>query len=140
MGNMHILQGKLEEVRGMLIKRWGQLTDNDLTEFRGDTDQLIGLIHRKTGEGYEAVEKYLDELGISAASAVGAAAETVREYAGHAAKTVQRTAREAVNQAHAGCLEAKRLVHDQPVKTVTIFFGTGLLVGLIMAARHHCSK
>jgi uncharacterized protein YjbJ (UPF0337 family) len=129
--NMQILQGKWEEVKGKLIQRWGQLTDNDFAEFHGDADQLIGLIHRKTGEGYEAVENYLSELGYNASSMAGAAVETVRE----AAKTFQRAAKKTADQAHAGCIEAQRLVRDQPLRTLAVCFGLGIFAGLMIAIK-----
>jgi uncharacterized protein YjbJ (UPF0337 family) len=137
--NMQIMQGKWEEIKGNLLKRWGQLTDNDLAQFHGDADQLVGLIHRKTGEGYDVVEKYLNDLENNATSAAAAVADTVREYAGHAAKTVQHTAKEAANQAHAGCIEAKRLVRDQPLKSLVVFFGLGVFAGLVIALKR-CSR
>ena len=69
----------------------------------------------------------------------GGVADTVREYAGHAAKTVQHTAKDVADQVDASCLEAKRLIRDQPSKTLVVFFSTGLFIGLIMALRHRCS-
>jgi uncharacterized protein YjbJ (UPF0337 family) len=129
--NMQIITGRWQEVSGKLRERWGQLTDNDLTEFHGDADQLIGLIHRKTGEGYEAVDKFLCDLSHNGASTVGAVADTVREYAGHAAKTVRDNTKQAADQVHAGYIEAKRLVRDQPLRSLAAFFGLGLITGLM---------
>jgi uncharacterized protein YjbJ (UPF0337 family) len=137
--NMQILQGNWEQIRGKLIERWGQLTNDDLTEFHGDADQLIGLIHRKTGESYEAVEKYLHKLADNATSKAAAATDTAREFAGRAARTVQHQAKEAVDQACNGLAEAKHFMRNQPLKALAIFFGVGLFTGLILALKR-CSK
>jgi uncharacterized protein YjbJ (UPF0337 family) len=139
--NMQILQGKWDEVKGKLVERWGQLTNDDLTEFHGDSDQLIGLIHRKTGEGYEAIEKSLTEMGNNWSSVAGAVTDTVREYAGQAAKSVQQTAKQATDKAYTCCTETKRFVHDQPMKALAVFFGVGVFAGLMIALKHkNCSK
>ena len=138
--NMQILKGNWEEIKGRLLQRWGKLTNDDLAEFQGDADQLIGLIHRKTGEAYEAVEKHLQELADNAATTLGAASDSAREYAGQAAKKVQCTAKHAAEHLHSCCAETRRFVCDQPLKTLVVFFGVGLIAGLIVAVAHHCKK
>ena len=91
--NQQILEGNWNEIKGKLRQKWGQLTDNDFPQIRGEVDQIIGIIQRKTGEAREAIERYLQEVSGSAASAVGTAAETVCDYAQHASETVQHTAK-----------------------------------------------
>ena len=53
MTNQQILEGNWNEIKGMLRQKWGQLTDNDLPQIRGNLDQIVGIIQRKTGEGRE---------------------------------------------------------------------------------------
>jgi len=48
--NQQTLEGNWNEIKGKLHERWGQLTQDDLQRARGDVDQLVGLIQRKTGE------------------------------------------------------------------------------------------
>ena len=69
MTNQQILAGDWNAIKGKLLERWGQVTDSDLTEIRGDVDQLVGLIRRKTGEGREMIEAYLQQMSGSTASA-----------------------------------------------------------------------
>jgi uncharacterized protein YjbJ (UPF0337 family) len=47
--NAQQLQGHWNEVRGKIRKKWGQLSNDDLAEFRGNVDELVGVIQRKTG-------------------------------------------------------------------------------------------
>ena len=121
------------EIKGKLRQKWGQLTDDDLPQIRGDADQIIGAIQRKTGEAREAIEQYLQEISGSAASAISTAAETVRNYAQHAAENVQHTAKQAAGQVRAGYNEAERFVHDRPGESLLVCFGVGLITGVVIA-------
>jgi len=51
--------GRWEQVRGKAKEFWGWLTDDQLKEAEGNADQLIGLIHERTGESREQIEKRL---------------------------------------------------------------------------------
>jgi uncharacterized protein YjbJ (UPF0337 family) len=133
MTNQQILEGNWNEIKGMLRQKWGQLTDSDLPQIHGEMDQLIGIIQRKTGEGRQAIATYLQEMSGSASSAVGTAAETVRDCAQHAAETVQHTAKQAADQVHAGYNEAERFVRDRPGTSLLVCFGVGLITGAVVA-------
>ena len=130
--NQQTLQGNWNEIKGKLRNRWGQLTDDDLSQFHGEVDKLVGTIQRKTGEGREAVEKFLSEVSGSAASAVGQAAESVRQYTQRAADGVQSTSKQAMDQLRVGYGEAQRLVHDRPGEALAVCFGAGLVTGVIV--------
>ena len=116
--NQQILEGNWNEIKGRLREKWGQLTDDDFQQIRGDAEQLIGVIQRKTGEAREAVEEYLQEISGSAASAVG----TARDYAQHAS-----------DQVHAGYDQAERFVRDRPGESLLVCFGVGLITGVVIA-------
>jgi uncharacterized protein YjbJ (UPF0337 family) len=133
MTKQQILEGNWNEIKGKLRQRWGQLTDDDLPQIRGDAEQIIGTIQRKTGEAREAIEQYLQEVSGSAASAVGTAAETVRDYAQHASEAVQHTARQAAGQVRAGYDEAERFVRDRPGESLLVCFAAGLITGVVIA-------
>ena len=133
MTNLQIVEGNWNEIKGKLRQKWGQLTDDDLPQLCGDAEQIVGIIQRKTGEGREAIEQYLQELSGSAASAIGTAAETARDYAQHASDTVQHAAREAADLVRAGYSEAKRFVRDRPGESLLVCFGVGLITGVVIA-------
>jgi uncharacterized protein YjbJ (UPF0337 family) len=133
MTNQQTLEGNWNEIKGMLRQKWGQLTDNDLPQIYGNLDQIVGIIQRRTGEGREAIQQYLQELSGSAVSAAGTAAETARDYAQHAAETVQHTAKQAADRVHAGSEEAGRFVRDRPGTSLLVCFGVGLITGVVVA-------
>ncbi len=89
MVNTQVLQGRWNQVRGQLKKKWGQLTEDDLKFSSGNIDQLVGRIQHRTGEAREAIESFLDELTAEGSSAISQAAESVRNYAGQATDQVR---------------------------------------------------
>jgi uncharacterized protein YjbJ (UPF0337 family) len=133
MTSKQILEGDWNEIKGKLRQKWGQLTDNDFPQVRGDVDHLVGIIQRKTGEGREAIEAYLQRLSGSTASAIDTAAETVRDYAQHAAESVQHTAQQAADQMRAGYDGAERFVRGRPGESLLVCFGVGLIAGVVIA-------
>jgi uncharacterized protein YjbJ (UPF0337 family) len=131
--NQLILEGNWNEIKGKLREKWGQLTDSDLTQVQGSVEQLVGIIQRKTGEGRESIEKFLQQTSGGAASAMGIAAETVRDYAQQASESVQHTAQQAVDQVRAGYDEAESFVRNRPGESLLVSFGLGLITGVVIA-------
>ena len=133
MTNEQILEGNWKEIKGKLRKKWKQLTDDDLPQIRGEADQIIGVIQHKTGEARDAIERYLQEVSGSAVSAIGTAAESVRDYAQHASESVQHTAKQAADRVRAGYHDAGRFVRDRPGKSLLVCFGVGVIAGVVIA-------
>ncbi len=48
-------EGAWQEFKGSLKAKWADLTDDELDQGRGNLEELIGTIKRKTGEAGEAV-------------------------------------------------------------------------------------
>ena len=142
--NQQMLDGNWNEMKGKLRQKWGQLTDSDLPRVQGDVEQLVGIIQRKTGDGRESIETFLQQLPGSAASAMATAAETVRDYAKHASESVQHTAKEAsesvrhaakqaAGQVRAGYDEAERFIRDRPGESILVCLGVGIIAGVVIA-------
>ena len=75
--NEQTLQGNWHEIQGKLRSKWGSLTDDDVKEFDGNVEQLIGKIQKKTGATLESIEQFFDQLTTNGASAVSRAGEAV---------------------------------------------------------------
>jgi uncharacterized protein YjbJ (UPF0337 family) len=58
----HKAKGMGKEFSARIKRRWGKLTDDELTEAEGNKDLLIAKIQQRYGESREAIEKNLDEL------------------------------------------------------------------------------
>lgn len=54
-GNWLTLKGKIKE-------KWGQLTDDDLTEINGKRDQLLGKLQTKYGYAKEKADQELSNF------------------------------------------------------------------------------
>jgi uncharacterized protein YjbJ (UPF0337 family) len=44
-----ILQGKWHELKGQVRQQWGKLTDDDLTQLSGKTEELAGVLQQRYG-------------------------------------------------------------------------------------------
>jgi uncharacterized protein YjbJ (UPF0337 family) len=148
--NQQTLEGNWNEIKGKLHERWGQLTNDDLQKARGNVDQLVGVIQRKTGEARERVEQYLNELTASGSGGVSKMAETVRGYAASAAETARgyadsargyassatETADEARHRAadmlRGGYVQTERMIQQRPLESLAVGFGAGLITGVII--------
>ena len=145
------LKGRWNEIRGQIKEKWGQLTDDDLRQAEGNTDQLIGLIQRKTGEGREQISKFFDnfsrEAGDKATDVMGQAGQMMNQaaeqvqrfsqdagkYAQDASTYVQEGYQQASRSVQEGMHQAEETVRQRPVESLAVAFGTGVITGLLVA-------
>jgi uncharacterized protein YjbJ (UPF0337 family) len=119
--NAQVLQGQWNTLRDRVKERWGQLTDDDLSIAGGNLDQLVSLIQQKTGEGREAIEKFLTDLVLRGSTAAAHAAEAAGHYAHQAGDRLrERSGR------------AEEMIRQNPAQAVFAAFGMGLVAGLIL--------
>ncbi len=55
-------EGAWQEFKGSLKSKWGDLTDDELDQGRGNLEELIGTIKRKTGEAGEVVRDAIRKM------------------------------------------------------------------------------
>ncbi len=127
-----IAKGHWNEIKGKLQEAWGQLTDDELDRVQGNTEQLIGLVQRKTGKSREAIEDFLENLSHEGKNIWNQATETVRDYASTAGHAIQDTAVAARDQIQQGVEQAGDLVRQRPVESLAVCFGAGLVTGIIV--------
>ena len=60
--NTDILKGKWMQVKGDIRRKWGKLTDNDLTEIQGDTEKMIGKLQERYGYKREQAQRELNDF------------------------------------------------------------------------------
>lgn len=132
MVNAETLQGNWNEFKGKIRSKWGQLTNDELQQFGGNVDQLVGLIQRKTGEGRSAIEHFLGELTKDGSSTIAQATETVREYANQAAGAVQESSKKAMESMRHGYEEAEHMIRERPGESAAVCFGVGMVVGVLL--------
>ena len=125
MGNWNQLKGKVKQ-------RWGQLTDDELSEVEGNFDQLVGLVQQKTGEGREHIQRTLSELSSQAGSAFSDVTETARQYVDQASEKLRGAADQIRERGQAYADDAQEIVKRRPAESVAVAFGAGLIVGLLV--------
>ena len=54
-------EGRWDQLTGKAKSIWGDLTDNDLMQAKGDYEQLVGKIKERTGKTREEIENLLEE-------------------------------------------------------------------------------
>jgi len=130
--NAQTLQGSWNQVKGKIRDRWGELTDDELQSAKGNLEQLVGLIQRKTGETRSAIETYLDSAASGGAAAIGAGTEAVKEYFHTAAETMRDSTQDAMESMRAGYEETEEFVRRRPMESLAVCFGAGLIAGVIV--------
>lgn len=132
MATQEQLAGNWNQLKGLIRKQWGQLTDDELQEVQGDYEQLVGLIQQKTGQAKAKIENVVEGLSEQCTGMFGQAKDVARDYLGQASESVSDVAgqvRERVREGYAG---AEHLVQRRPAESVAIAFGTGLIAGVIV--------
>ncbi|MBW3541177.1 MAG: general stress protein CsbD, partial [Planctomycetes bacterium] len=98
----------------------------------GDTENLIGLIQRKTGEARENIEDALEDMMAGGSGAVSRATEAARHYAENVAAAARTRYEQAVSGVRGGYQDAEGLVRRHPTESVAAAFGAGLITGVVV--------
>ena len=64
--NKDTFEGKWEQVKGDVQKKWGKLTNDDLDVVKGDAKKLVGKLQDKYGMTKEEAEKQVNEHNFDA--------------------------------------------------------------------------
>ena len=54
--NKDIIEGKWEQLKGQAKAKWGDLTDDELTEAKGNAQYLAGKVQERYGKTKEEAE------------------------------------------------------------------------------------
>lgn len=60
--NKDLFKGKWHEMKGKIKEKWGKLTDDDLTEIDGKTENLLGKLQKHYGYAKDRAERELNEF------------------------------------------------------------------------------
>jgi uncharacterized protein YjbJ (UPF0337 family) len=58
--NWDQIEGNWKQFKGKVKEKWGQLTDDDLSNLSGKRDQLLGKLQERYGYGKDQAERELD--------------------------------------------------------------------------------
>lgn len=131
MVNQQVLEGNWNEVKGEIMTKWGQLTDHDMTSFKGSVAELIGLIQQKTGNACEVIERDLNEIMAGGAEMASRAGSSARDVAYQASERVQDGYEYAAYQVDETLQRAESMIKSRPIESAALLFGTGVAVGVL---------
>jgi uncharacterized protein YjbJ (UPF0337 family) len=60
--NWDRIEGNWKQFSGKVKEKWGQLTDDDITQINGRRDQLEGKIQERYGYGKDQVKTEVDDF------------------------------------------------------------------------------
>lgn len=126
------IEGKWNQVKGSILERWGELTDDDIQVAQGNADQLVGVIQEKTGAGRREIEDFIHDTLSGGASAVNEFAQSAKNYAADAARAARDGYDHAADRVKSGYKQAEGLVRERPAESVAVAFGSGIIAGVIL--------
>ena len=59
--NWDQVSGDWKQFKGMVKEKWGELTDDEVTQIEGKRDRLVGKIQERYGMSKEAAESEVSE-------------------------------------------------------------------------------
>ena len=60
--NKLTIEGNWNEIKGKLKKKYGELTDDDLTFAKGKEDEMYGRLQKKLGKTKDQIQKEIANL------------------------------------------------------------------------------
>ncbi|KRW95387.1 CsbD family protein [Paracoccus sp. MKU1] len=60
--NWDIIEGKWNQLKGSVKEKWGDLTDDELTEVAGKKDKLAGKLQEKYGWTKEKADEQINSF------------------------------------------------------------------------------
>lgn len=60
--NKDILEGKWEQIKGTIQSKFGEITDDELMQIKGDSKKLEGYLQEKYGKTREEAEELYNEI------------------------------------------------------------------------------
>ncbi len=92
------IEGSWEELKGKAKSKWGNLTDNELTQIGGKKDELMGRLQARYGyskdKAQQEIESWLESLGQSGdgvMAQVTAAKDGARQVADNFSTAMQKS-------------------------------------------------
>ncbi|MDO5606306.1 MAG: CsbD family protein [Paracoccus sp. (in: a-proteobacteria)] len=60
--NWDIIAGKWDQLKGSVKEKWGELTDDELTQIAGNRDKMAGKLQEKYGWTKTEIDEKLNEF------------------------------------------------------------------------------
>jgi ElaB/YqjD/DUF883 family membrane-anchored ribosome-binding protein len=131
--NSSTLSGKWNEVKGLLMQKYGQLSHDELTRAQGDVSPLIGIFQQKSGQSRDDIERFLHSAVGDPAGMASKVSEAASRYASDASDHARRGFGQVEQAAEEGYRATRRYIERSPVKSVALALGVGAVAGVLAA-------
>ena len=131
--NATTFTGRWNEVKGILMEKYGQISGDELTRAQGDVNRLIGIVQQKTGAARDEIEQFLEKSLDSATGVASRLADTTASYANEAMDYARQNYGQVSEAAQQGYEVTRDYVKRSPLESVAIAFGAGAMAGLLVA-------
>lgn len=128
------IQGSWDNIVGKVQEKYSQISGDELQAVRGNINQLIGLLNRKTGQSREEIERFLESATGAASGAFNRFAEAASDYAATAQQSMRQGYDRLLDSSHEGYDAARRVVRQSPAESLAVAFGIGIVAGLFVGA------
>ena len=137
------LEGHWNQVKGSLREKWADLKGDDLDAAYGDMEQLIGIVQEKTGKTRSEIENFVEDIIAEGSAQADSATDKVRHYASEVRNQAEQYTHDAseyaknqyANASHAvqdGYENVQGVVRKNPLESIAVTFGAGLIAGVII--------
>jgi len=126
------LQGNWNQFKGQIKNKWGQLTDNDLTQAEGNVERLVGMIQQKTGTARREVEEFFDGCMKEGSKVSQRVAATARDYSQQAGEAISQGYEHVSAGLQEGYDQAGEVIKARPAESLSAAFAAGILAGIVV--------
>lgn len=123
------LEGTFHDIKGQVRARYGELSDDDFERASGNVERLIGIIQERTGHARQEIEKFVGDLVQGARDMAGRTGETVAAYAHQAGDALREGYDQVAATARDGLGQAEQMVRRNPIESLAMTLGAGIVVG-----------
>lgn len=134
------LSGGWNQIKGQLKEKWGQLTDNELSQAEGNVEKLVGMIQQKTGAARREVEAFFDQFMKDGATTANRVAASAKQYAQQASEAVSQGYDDVAERVHEGYEQAEDMIRSRPAESLSVAFGAGIITGIVVTLLMRSSR
>lgn len=115
-------------------RRWHTVSDHDIDQAAGDTEQLTDVIAQKTGEARDQIGELIHGMLESISQRLSGAQSCAADYSELGAEALRDGYDRAATELKERYRDAQDAVRRKPVESLLIAFGVGAAVGFALTA------
>ncbi len=127
------VEGNWKKISGELKNQWGKITDDELKEADGSRIKIIGILQEKYGyakrKAEEELENFLNKSEDNFKDIKERASESINNFSESMTENFDQAKEQIKEYSHV----AKDYIQDQPLKSLLVGAGVGLVLGVLLS-------